>query len=50
MAIAAGGAATVMTGLINARIKLGTQLVIGATGAFAVFVIVYFVNPAVLTH
>jgi hypothetical protein len=48
MALAAAGAATVMTGLINTEIKLGTQLVIGATGALAVFVIVYMVNPAVL--
>jgi VIT1/CCC1 family predicted Fe2+/Mn2+ transporter len=48
MAIAAAGTATVMTGLINTQIKLGTQLVIGATGALAVFVIVYMVNPAVI--
>jgi hypothetical protein len=40
--------ATVMTGLINTEIKLGTQLTIGATGALAVFVVVYMVNPAVL--
>lgn len=46
MAISAAGVATVMTGLVNAQIKLGTQLVIGATGALAVFVIVYLVNPA----
>jgi hypothetical protein len=48
MAIAAAGAATVMTGLINTKITLGKQLAIGATGALAVFVIVYLVNPAVL--
>jgi hypothetical protein len=48
MAIAAAGVATVMTGLINTEIKLGTQLTIGATGALAVFVVVYMVNPAVL--
>lgn len=48
MAIAAAGVATVMTGLIDAQIKLGTQLLIGATGGLAVFVIVYMVNPAVL--
>jgi len=30
-----------MTGLINMQIKLGAQFIIGATGALAVFVIVY---------
>lgn len=48
MAISAAGVATVMTGLIDAQIKLGTQLVVGATGALAVFVVVYLLNPAVL--
>lgn len=48
LAIAAAGAATVMTGLIDVRATFGKQLVIGATGALAVFVIVFFNNPAVL--
>jgi hypothetical protein len=48
MAVAAAGAATVMTGLINTQVNLGKQIAIGATGALAVFVIVYLVNPAVL--
>ena len=48
LAIAAAGTATVMTGLINTEVKFRTQLVVGATGALAVFVIVYMVNPAVL--
>jgi hypothetical protein len=48
LALAAAGFATVMTGLINVKTKLGTQLVIGATGALAVLVLFYLFNPAVL--
>jgi hypothetical protein len=48
LALAAGGTTTVMTGLINTEVKFGTQLVVGATGTLAIFVIVYMVNPAVL--
>jgi hypothetical protein len=47
LALAAGAVSTVMSGLINVRLSLGKQLVIGATGAFAVFVIIYFQNPAI---
>jgi hypothetical protein len=46
MALAAGGVATVMTGMIDVRASFGKKLAIGATGALAVFVIVYFFLPA----
>jgi hypothetical protein len=48
LALAAAGFATVMTGLINLKTKLGTQLAVGATGALAVLVLFYLFNPAVL--
>jgi hypothetical protein len=48
LAIAGAGAAAVMTGLLNVKATLGSQLAIGATGAMAVFVIIYLANPAVL--
>jgi hypothetical protein len=35
-----------MTGMIDVRVSFGKRLLIGATGAFAVFVIVYFFLPA----
>lgn len=47
MAIAAGGFATTITGILNVKAKLGTQLVVGATGAFGVIVLFYLFNPAV---
>jgi VIT1/CCC1 family predicted Fe2+/Mn2+ transporter len=46
MALAAGGVATVMSGMIDVRAKLGKRLAIGATGALGVLVIVYFFLPA----
>ena len=46
LAVALGGVATVMSGLLKADLKLGNQLVVGATGAFAVFVLTYFFAPA----
>lgn len=46
MSLAAGGVATVMTGMIDVRAKFGKRLAIGATGALGVFVIVYFFLPA----
>ena len=47
-AVAAAGFATTISGLLSTNITFGTQLTIGATGALAVFVLVYFQNPAVL--
>jgi hypothetical protein len=46
LAVALGGVATVMSGLLKADLRLGNQLVVGATGAFAVFVLTYFFAPA----
>jgi VIT1/CCC1 family predicted Fe2+/Mn2+ transporter len=46
LALAAGGVGTTISGMLNVNMKLGTRLVIGATGALAVFVIVYFFPPA----
>ncbi|MBL8905650.1 MAG: hypothetical protein JNM20_03125 [Rhizobiales bacterium] len=48
MALAAGGFGTTFTGLINVKAKLGTQIFVGATGAFGVLVLFYLVNPAIL--
>lgn len=50
LALAAGGVSTVISGLINVRLSLGKQFGVGATGAFAVFVIVYFQNPAIFQN
>jgi hypothetical protein len=47
-ALAAAGFATVMSGLMNITTNLGTQITIGASGAFAVLVLFYLQNPAVL--
>jgi hypothetical protein len=46
LALAAGGIATTISGMLNVNIKLGKRILIGATGALAVFVIVYFFVPA----
>jgi hypothetical protein len=46
LALAAGGFATVLSGMLNVRLNLGKKVAIGATGALAVFVIVYFFVPA----
>lgn len=41
-----GAIATEISGMIKVDLKLGTKLVIGATGALAIFVILYLVLPA----
>jgi hypothetical protein len=48
MALAAGGFSTVISGLLNISSRVGGQLAIGAGGAFAVLILYYFYNPAVL--
>lgn len=48
LSLAAAGFSTVMSGLMNVKAKLGTQLTIGATGALAVLVLFFLFNPAVL--
>jgi VIT1/CCC1 family predicted Fe2+/Mn2+ transporter len=46
LALAAGGFASFLSGMLNVRLSLKSKVVIGATGALAVFVIVYFFVPA----
>jgi hypothetical protein len=46
LALAAGGFASVLSGMLNVRLTLTSKVAIGATGALAVFVIVYFFVPA----
>jgi hypothetical protein len=46
IAIAAGGVAAVIPGLLDIRMDTGRRLVLRAGGALAVFVIVYFFSPA----
>jgi hypothetical protein len=46
LALAAGGFASVLSGMLNVRLNLTSRVAIGATGALAVFVIVYFFVPA----
>jgi VIT1/CCC1 family predicted Fe2+/Mn2+ transporter len=46
LALAAGGFASALSGMLNVRLTLGSRVAIGATGALAVFVIVYFFMPA----
>jgi hypothetical protein len=46
LALAAGGFASVLSGMLNVRLNLTSKVAIGATGALAVFVIVYFFVPA----
>ncbi|MDB5526588.1 MAG: hypothetical protein JWM58_4351 [Rhizobium sp.] len=41
-------AAGVITGLLDVQATVGKQIAIGAAGAFAVFVITFLINPAVL--
>jgi hypothetical protein len=41
-----GAIATEISGMIKVDLNLGTKLVIGATGALAIFVILYLVLPA----
>jgi hypothetical protein len=49
LALAAAGFATTISGLLSTKITFGTQLKIGATGALAVFVLIFFYNPAFYT-
>lgn len=46
LALAAGGFSSVLSGMLNVRLNLNRRVAIGATGALAVFVIVYFFVPA----
>jgi MFS family permease len=46
MALAAGGIAAVVPGLLHLTLSRGQGLAIRAGGAMAVFVIVYFYSPA----
>jgi hypothetical protein len=49
LALAGGGFATTISGVVSTQITLGKQLQVGAAGALAVFVLTYFYNPAVIT-
>ncbi|MTD93140.1 hypothetical protein GIW81_02190 [Hyphomicrobium sp. xq] len=44
LSLGLGAIATEVSGLIRADLKLGTRLAVGASGAFAVFVILWFTN------
>jgi hypothetical protein len=46
LALAAGGVAAAIPGLLNLQLGTGSKLAIRAGGAIAVFVIVYFYSPA----
>jgi uncharacterized membrane protein YbhN (UPF0104 family) len=46
IALAAGGVAAVIPGLLDFRLGRGSQFALRAGGALAVFVIVYFYSPA----
>lgn len=48
LALAAGGVAAMIPGFINVEFNPGTELLVRAGGAIAVFVIVFFFNPAQL--
>jgi hypothetical protein len=48
LALALGGVAAVISGILDVQLALGKQLFVGATGALAVFVLVYFYNPAII--
>jgi predicted membrane channel-forming protein YqfA (hemolysin III family) len=48
LALAAAGVAAIIPGFLSLKLESGTLLLIRAGGALAVFVIVYFVNPAKL--
>jgi hypothetical protein len=45
-ALGGGAFATELPGQVKADVNLGTKLVVGATGAAAIFVILYFAVPA----
>ena len=46
LALAAGGVAAAIPGLLNLQLGAGSKLAIRAGGAIAVFVVVYFYSPA----
>jgi len=46
LALAAGGVAAIVPGFLNLKIGNGANLALGAGGALAVFVVVYFYSPA----
>jgi hypothetical protein len=46
LALSAGGFASVLSGMLDVRMNLSKRVIIGATGALAVFTIVYFFVPA----
>lgn len=46
LSLAAGGFGSFLSGMLNVRLNLAKRVAIGATGALAVFVIVYFFVPA----
>ncbi len=48
LSLAGGAFATVISGLLDIKMKIGNQLVIGATGALAVFVLLLFFLPKVV--
>lgn len=45
-ALACGGIASVLTGMLRANVTLGNQLAVSATGAAAVYIISFFFVPA----
>jgi hypothetical protein len=45
-ALAAGAFGLKLTGMLNVQMSFGQRLVVSATGAFAVFILVYFFMPA----
>jgi len=46
LALAAGGVAAVIPGLLNLHLGVGDTLALRAGGALAVFAVVYFYSPA----
>jgi hypothetical protein len=46
LALAGGGVATTLTGMLKVNLTFGSKAAIAATGALAVFVILYFFVPA----
>jgi hypothetical protein len=50
IALAAGGLAAVMAGMIDVRLSFGKSLTIGAAGTLGVLVVVYFFLPAMVSN
>ena len=46
LSLGGGAFGTEISGMINVNLGLGTKLAVGATGAAAIFVILYFSVPA----